>query len=211
MEKNGGRCKKCKLGIIAAAAVFLILVGIAVLLILGHYYDLTKAQANPEKLKNFRENKYGFLMDYPFGWSLDVSYDYYAKGLMNADLNNKKCESKAKQCNADCADIRILAGKKPLAGEGLGLLSQLYEDFMMVRDFSGTSALVTVLEINSKKVFKVDDDALTLTLNGICPGPLYVFETDSGCFVYIFAGYGAKAAADNSGTIEKIISSINIK
>ena len=210
MEKDGGRCKKCRLGIMAAAAVFLILVVAAVLLISGRYYDLTKAQADPSKLKNFRENRYGFSMNYPLGWSLDVSYDYYAKGLMNVDIDNKKCASKAKQCNADCADIRILAGKKPLAGEGLGLLTQLYEDFMMVRDFSNTSALVTVLDIDSKKVFKVDDDALTLALNGICSGPLYVFETDSGYFIYVFAGYGANAAAGNSGTVEKIISSINI-
>jgi len=184
---------------------------LAAVFLFFHYCDSTKAQGDPSKLKNFRENRYGFSMDYPAGWSLDVSYDYYAKGLMNADIDNKKCESRGKQCNADCADISILVGKKPSLGEGTGLLSQLYEDFMMVRDFSGTSALVTVLEINSKKVFKVDDDALTLALNGICPGPLYVFGTDSDYFIYVFAGNGANAEPGTAAVVEKIISSVNIK
>jgi len=190
-----------------------VLSGAAVLTAAGFlffwYSNSTKAQADPAKLKNFQEKNYGFSMDYPSGWSLDTGYDHYARGLMNVDLDNKKCGFNSKQCNADCADVRILAGKKPLVGESTGLLAQLYEDFMMIRDFSGTSPLVTPLEMGSKKVFKVDDGALTKTLNGICSGPLYVFETDSGYFIYVFAGYGANAAA-NSETIEKIIPSIKI-
>ena len=174
------------------------------------YSDSFRAQADSREWKNFREADYGFSMDYPAGWSLNVSYDRYSKGLMNADLSNKKCGFNSKQCDADCADIRILVGKKPSRGEASGLLTQLYEDFMMVRDFSQASLLVATLDLGAKKVFKVDDDALTLALNGVCAGPLYVFETDSGNFAYVFAGYGSNAAG-NPAEVEKIISSISIK
>lgn len=150
-------------------------------------------------------------MSYPANWSLEIGYDRYAKGLMNADIVNKKCGYVPAQCGADCVDAMILVGKKPASGQTSGLPTQLYEDFMMARDFSSASPLVKTLDIGPRKVYKVDDNALTLALNGSCSGPLYIFETDSGYFVYVFAGYGADAAGSNTQTIEKIISSINIK
>ena len=190
------------------------LLAIAVLVLAGFWFfwssGAAKAKADDSKLKNFAEKEYGFSMNYPANWSLDIGYDRYAKGIMNADIANKKCGFGSLQCDPNCVDTRILVGKKPAAGQTSGLLTQLYEDFMMARDFSNASPLVKTLDIGSRKVYKVDDNALTLALNGSCSGPLYIFETDSGYFVYVFAGYGVNAAG-NSQTIEKIISSINIK
>jgi hypothetical protein len=128
---------------------------------------------------------------------------------MGVELNNKKCNLNSGQCNADCADIRVLIGKKPNGGQTPGLFTQLYEDFMMVRDFS-SAALVDTIDLDSKKIFKVSDGRVTLAMTGACAGPLYTFDTGSGYFVYVFAGYG-NAAAGISGDVEKIISSIDIK
>jgi hypothetical protein len=171
--------------------------------------SLFPAQTEAQKWKNFSEQKFGFSVDYPAGWALDANYDRYAPGIMDAELNNKKCGLNRNQCAAGCADVRILVGKKPEGGKATGLFSQLYEDFMMVRDFSSAS-LVDTLELNSKKIFKVADDQVTLAMTGACAGPLYTFDTGSGYFVYVFAGYGAEAA-DVSADVEKIISSISIK
>jgi hypothetical protein len=146
-------------------------------------------------------------MDYPGDWALAVDYGRYGDGLMSAELNNKKCGSAAGQCDSECIDARVLAGKIPESGATPGLFTQLYEDFMMVRDFS-TASLVNALDFDSQKVFKVADNGPTLALNGRCPGPLYVFETKTGYFVYVFAGGGQNAAIDP--TIEKIINSIEI-
>lgn len=173
------------------------------------YSNFSQAQTDSAKWKNFKEEVYGLSVDYPANWSFDINYDRYAAGLMGVELNNKKCNLNSGQCNADCADIRVLIGKKPNGGQTPGLFTQLYEDFMMVRDFS-SAALVNTLDLNSKKVFKVASDAPTLALTGGCAGPLYVFQTDSDYFVYVFAGYGNNAAGV-TGDVEKIISSINIK
>ena len=54
-------------------------------------------------------------------------------------------------------------------------------------------------------------DGPTLSLNGSCGGPLYIFETESGYFAYIFTGYGSSAASTSNDAIQKIISSIEIK
>ncbi len=168
----------------------------------------SKAASDSSKWKTFKEDAYGFLVGYPGSWSLDVSYDRYAPGLMNADLTNKKCGFNPKECAVDCVDMRILVGKKPESGSAPGLLGQLYEDFMMVRDFS-TASLISTLDMAPKKVFEVASDAPTQSMTGSCGGPLYVFETDTD-FVYVFAGYGSDAAT-NAATVEKIISSIEIK
>jgi hypothetical protein len=203
------------MGLISKHKIVSILLAIAVLGLAGFWLlwslGAINVKADDSKLKNFTENEYGFSMSYPANWSLDVGYDRYAKGLMNANIANKKCGFGLAQCDSDCVDARILIGKKPASGQTSGLLTQLYEDFMMARDFSNASPLVKTLDIGSRKVYKVDDNALTLALNGSCSGPLYIFETNSGYFVYVFAGYGANAASGNSQTIEKIISSINIK
>jgi len=172
------------------------------------YPGYSKAQDENAKWKSFSEDTYGLSIEYPAAWSLDAGYDHYSKGLMNVDLNNKKCGFNPKTCNSECADIRILVGQKPEGERAQGLFAQLYEDFMMVRDFSN-NPIVATLELGSKKVFKVANDSATLALNGVCPGPLYVFETDSGYFVYVFAGIG-QSAANIGETVEKIISSVKI-
>lgn len=146
-------------------------------------------------------------MSYPAHWALDANYNRYAAGIFSAELNNKKCGGRNGECAVECVDMRMLVAKKPLEGQGDSLLIQLYEDFMMVRDFS-ISPLVEEISLNSKKIFQVKHDGPTLALNGTCPGPLYVFGTGD-YFVYVFAGYGADAArADNQ--IREIVDSIRI-
>ena len=171
--------------------------------------DFLQAKSGDNEWKNFKEDVYGLSIDYPADWSFDINYDRYADGLMGVELNNKKCDLNSGQCGVNCADVRVLIGKKPESGEGQGLFTQLYEDFMMVRDFS-TASLVSTLDFAPKKVFKVDNSAVTMALNGACAGPFYVFETDSGYFAYVFAGYGA-GASDATARVEEIISSIGVK
>lgn len=170
-----------------------------------NHYGLLQAQIETGKWKNFSENEYNFSIDYPANWSLDVNYGQYAKGILSADLSNKKCQKG--QCDSDCVDARVLVARKPAGTGAQALILQLYENFMMVRDFS-ESPQVSALDLGAKKVFKVIDEQPTLALNGRCAGPFYVFETEKQ-FVYVFAGYGA-GAADLSGDVEKIIESIEI-
>jgi hypothetical protein len=169
----------------------------------------SEAQENLAQWKNFSESNYGFSFDYPAGWSLDISYDRYGASLMSADLSNKKCGFNPKQCAADCLDARILVGKKTSGNEVTPLFVQLYEDFMMVRDFSDASSMVSSINLGSKKVYKVANNSPTAALTGACAGPLYVFETETS-FAYVFAGYGSNSVGATS-TVEKIIASINIR
>ena len=202
-QNNCSRCD-CRKKTLIAGAVFLGLVFCAVFLLAKQAQ--TQASDDWSKWKNFNEDIYGLSIDYPAGWTADVNYDRYAPGIISAELNNKKCGAK-NQCGSDCVDVRVLVAKKPVNGQGQGLLLQFYEDFMMVRDFS-ISPLVSEVELDSKKIFQVESGAPTLALNGACPGPLYVFETDSGYFAYVFAGYGTNAVAD--GEVRKIIDSVKI-
>jgi hypothetical protein len=190
----------CRKKTLVALAVFLALVLASAWILIG------QAQTGQDKWKNFKEKTYGFSMDYPANWALDVNYDRYAPGIISAELNNRKC-AKSGQCDLDCVDLRVLAARKPVDGQGSGLLVQLYEDFMMVRDFS-ISPLVSEIELASKKIFQVENGDPTLALNGACAGPLYVFETKD-YFAYVFAGYGANAASADEQTRE-IINSIAV-
>ncbi|MFZ3073989.1 MAG: hypothetical protein WA093_02570 [Minisyncoccales bacterium] len=211
-NKNIGEAVKEVMALVSKHRMILLALALVVFVLVGirffNFFNLYEARADDREWKNFAEDIYGFSMDYPADWSLDVDYDRYAKGLMSAELNNKKCGFSYKKCDNNCADIRIIAGKKPGGGESRGLFTQLYEDFMMVRDFS-TASLISTLDFNSKKVFKVASDQPTLALTGACAGPFYTFETDSGYFVYVFAGYGANAASVDDET-RKIIDSIKI-
>ena len=197
----GGGCRKKT---IVAGAMFLALVAAAVFLL------VKQAQSQPffgAEWKDFRENTLGVSFVYPSNWNLAANYDRYAPGIFSAEMDNKKCASAPGKCASECVDLRILAAKKPLDGRGDSLVVQLYEDFMMVRDFS-VSSLVAEINSGSKKVFRVDHGGPTLALNGTCSGPLYLFEAGD-YFVYVFAGYG-DAVADPAGRTEKIIDSISI-
>jgi hypothetical protein len=200
----------CRRGILIGLAVFAVIVAAAFWLLFrfgrGGFFQ---ANADSQEWKNFKENTYGLSIDYPAGWLLDTNYDRYAPGLMGVELSNKKCGFNSEKCNAGCIDVTILIGKKNSNEQVSGLFTQLYEDFMMVRDFSAAS-IVSTLDLNPKKVFKVASDAPTMALTGACAGPFYVFETDSGYFAYVFAGYGADSAGD-SKNVEKIIDSISVK
>jgi len=192
----------CRNKTLIAFSVFLALVFTSAWILIGQ----AQTGQGQDKWKNFQENIYGFSMEYPANWALAVDYDRYAPGIISAELKNKKC-AKSGQCAGDCVDVRVLAAKKPIDGQGAGLPVQLYEDFMMVRDFS-ISPLVAEIELDSRKIFKVESGDPTLALNGTCAGPLYVFESGD-YFVYVFAGYGADAAGADEQTRE-IINSIAI-
>jgi len=193
---------------------FIAVVGAIVLLGAGFglfwFSNSTEAEADNLKWKDFSEDDYGFSIDYPGSWSFGVSYDRYAQGLLNADLSNKKCKSFTQVCAADCADIRVLAGKIPQGSLTQPLFVQLYENLLAVKDTNNT-ALVEKSEIGGKTVYKVLSEGPTLSLNGACGGPLYIFETNTGYFAYVFTGLGAGASDVNKEAIEKIISSIEIK
>jgi len=200
-ECSGCDCRKKT---IAAAAMFLALVAGAVFLL------VKQAQSQPffgAEWKDFRENTFGISFAYPSNWNLAADYDHYAPGIFSAEMGNKKCAGAPERCDPGCVDLRILAAKKPLDGRGDSLVVQLYEDFMMVRDFS-VSPLVAEIDSGSKKVFQVDHGGPTLALNGACAGPLYLFEAGD-YFVYVFAGYGDSARGEND-KIREIINSIRI-
>jgi len=194
----------CRKKTLVAGAVFLALVASAVFLLVRQAQS--QAMESSGKQKFFQEESMGLSMTYPANWTLNANYDHYAPGIFSVEINNKKCGGKPGECAAGCVDARILAAKKPLQGKGDNLTIQLYEDFMMVRDFS-ISPLVEEIDLASKKIFQVKSGDPTLALNGACPGPLYVFETKS-YFVYMFAGYGNGVDAD--GQIREIINSIAI-
>lgn len=194
----------CRKKTIAAGAMFLVLVAAAIFLL------VRQAQSQPffgAEWKNFRENTLGISFAYPSSWNLVADYDHYAPGIFSAEMDNKKCAGAPGKCGSECIDLRILAAEKPLDGRGDSLVVQLYEDFMMVRDFS-VSPLVAEIDSGSKKVFQVDHGGPTLALNGACAGPLYLFEAGD-YFVYVFAGYGDSASGEND-KIREIINSIRI-
>ena len=187
------------------------LLALAALFLAGFWllerFDLSWAQNSAvDDWKEFAEDRHGFSILYPQNWAFDISYDNYSSGLLAAKIENKKCEINSSQCAAGCVDIRMLSGKKNLESGASALLVQLYENFMMVRDFP-SAPLVQIVDIGGKKVFKVADEQATLALNGNCPGPLYVFETQNH-FVYVFVGNGADAGALIE--VDKIIGSINV-
>ncbi len=201
--RDCSRCD-CRKKTIVAAATFLVLVAAAVFLL------VKQAQSQPlfgAAWKDFRENTFGISFAYPWNWNLATDYDYYAPGIFSAEMDNKKCAGESGKCGSDCVDLRILAAKKPLDGRGDSLVVQLYEDFMMVRDFS-VSPLVAEIDSGAKKVFQVDHGGPTLALTGACAGPLYLFEAGD-YFVYVFAGQGDSASGEND-KIREIIDSIRI-
>ena len=167
-----------------------------------------RAQVDESEWKNFSEKRVGLSLDYPRSWSFDLGYDRYSKGLVNVDIVNKKCGGSSGACAADCVDIRVFAGGQPTAGSSQ-LFIQLYEDMLAVKD-TNNPELVQKLDIGDKIVYKILNEAPTLSLNGSCAGPLYIFDSRSGYFVYIFAGYGADAASSGEETVEKVISSLII-
>lgn len=195
---------KHKLFSIAAGLIIIASVSFGML----YFFNFTQAKADDSKWKNFSENNYGFSISYPAGWSFDAEYDRYAPGLIDAVIKNKECGSSRGVCAADCADIRILAGKKPEGKLTQPLFVQLYEDLLAVKD-TNNPELVQNLEIGGKTVYKVLSETPTLSMTNSCGGPLYIFETDSGYFAYVFTGLGSVYGEE--ATIEKIISSINIK
>ncbi len=167
-----------------------------------------RAQIENPVWKNFSEQKYGLSLQYPGNSSFNVGYDRYAAGLINVDIVGKNCSNTASECAAACADIRIFIGSQP-SGNSSQLFIQLYEDMLGVKD-TNNPELVQKLNIGGKAVYKVLNEAPTLSLNGACGGPLYVFDAGNGYFAYIFAGYGAEAATAGEETVQKIISSLNV-
>ncbi len=196
--------------VFARKKTFSILASLTVFVAAGfwllNHCGLLQAQNDGGKWKNFTEGVYGFSVDYPADWGIDANYDQYAPGIISAEMHNKECGGQ-NQCGFDCVDIRILAAKKEIGGKSHGLLLQLYEDFMMVRDFADAS-LVKEVDLAGKKAFELVDNQATLALNGRCGGPFYVFETEKH-FVYIFTGYGADIA-EISGEAKKIIESVKV-
>jgi len=127
---------------------------------------------------------------------------------MNVDIVNKKCKNYTGDCAADCADIRIFIGGVPNS-DSSQLFVQLYEDALAVKDTDNPD-LVRKMDISGKTVYKIMNDQPTLSLNGSCAGPLYIFDAGNNKFVYIFAGYGANAAESGEQTVQKIISSLAV-
>jgi hypothetical protein len=167
-----------------------------------------RAQVDESEWKNFSEKRFGLSLDYPRSWSFDVGYDRYSKGLVNVDIVNKKCGGSPGACAADCVDIRVFAGGQPTAGSSQ-LFIQLYEDMLAVKD-TDNPELVQKLDIGGKTVYKILNEAPTLSLNGSCAGPLYIFDAGTGYFAYVFAGYGADAASSGEETVKKVISSLTV-
>ena len=202
------------MALISKHKVLSIVVGIIVLAGAGFslfwFSNHTEAEANSSKWKNFSETNFGFSMDYPGSWSFGASYDRYANGLIDVALSNKKCVSIVDACAADCVDVRVLAGKKPEGSSTPALFVQLYEDLLGIKD-TNNPELVQKIEIGGKTVYKVLKEGPTLSLNGKCGGPLYIFETDAGYFAYVFTGLGTNAATASKDTIEKMIASMDIK
>ncbi|MCU0653703.1 MAG: hypothetical protein MUD10_05600 [Candidatus Pacebacteria bacterium] len=201
------------MGLIARHKLISISAGTAVVAVVCFGFSLFsnfgRAEAENSKWKSFSEKNYGFSTEYPGSWSFEVGYDRYAPGLINAEITNKKCGSFSKSCNADCVDLRILSGKNPQGTATSALFIQLYENFQAVKS-SHNAEMVNKMDLGGKTVYKVMSSAPTLSLNGACGGPLYIFETDAGYFAYVFAGLGERAAANEEAVVEKIISSIKV-
>jgi hypothetical protein len=168
-----------------------------------------EAESGTQKWKNFSENRFGFAMDYPSNWGIDHAYDRYAAGMLNIDLNNKK-NGWNSECGPGYVDLRIFVGSEPGIGtkdSGADLKSQLYREIEMIKN-SGNAELVENMNIEGKNAFKIKSDAPTLSLNGRCPGPLYLVDRSGKSFVYIFAGTGSDAKEIGEKIVRQIISSI---
>lgn len=167
-----------------------------------------EAESAAKKWKNFSEERFGFSMDYPPGWDIDRAYDRYAAGMLNIDLNNKKNGRNA-GCGPEYIDLRIFIGDKPkdvAANSGNDLKSRLYQEIEMIKN-SGNADLVENMNIEGKNAFKIKSDAPTLSLNGRCPGPLYLVDAGDA-FVYVFAGTGSEARDLGEKIAGQIIASI---
>ena len=202
------------MAIISRHRLFSVVAGIIILAGAGFslfwFSYRTEAEADNSKWKNFSETEYGLSMDYLGNWSFGASYDRYAKGLIDVALSNRKCQSIVEGCSADCVDIRVLAGKTPEGSSPQALFVQLYEDLLAVKD-TNNPELVQKMDIGGKTVYKVLAEGPTLSMNGKCGGPLYIFETRAGYFAYVFTGLGSNAANASKDMIEKMIASIDIK
>ena len=173
------------------------------------YFRIMGADAS-SSVKYFQVADHGFEMQYPTDWSIASGYGRYAAGLLDVELNNKKCWIGYTECRADCVDIRIFAGKKPASGQGSGLGAQLYQQAQTAKA-ADNKDLVEQMDMGGKKVTKIKSTAPTQALNGACAGPLYIYEADSGTFVYIFSGYGSGVSfAAGEDMVKQIISSINV-
>ena len=185
----------------------IILVGVGTFAL--KYFRIMGADAS-SSVKYFRETAHGFEMQYPTDWSIASGYGRYAAGLLDIELNNNKCWIGYTDCRADCVDIRIFAGKKPDSDQGADLGAQLYRQAQTAK-IANNKDLVEQMDIGGKKVTKIKSTAPTQALNGSCGGPLYIYETDSGTFVYIFSGFGSNMSySAGEDTVKQIISSINI-
>lgn len=208
------RKKISKIHAIAAiAGLFLVSAGSCA----WQYWHLTPARAasDSQKWKGFEEDFYGFTMRYPSAWSIDYDYDRYAKGLMHIALDNKPAKKQKTQsavCAPDAVDLHFFVGYKPQTESETGgpdLKSQLYREIELIKD-SGNFDLVESLNINNKEAFKVKSDDPTLSLNGVCAGPLYLIDLGGNAFAYIFAGMGSDARVSGEETIRQMISSMKI-
>ncbi len=187
----------CAISIVAGAG-FLVL----------RHPGFLSAQTDDPVWKNFSETRVGVSLDYPQNWSFNVGYDKYARGLMNIDIVNKKCGDSAGKCAVDCVDIRVFIGGKP-DNDSSQLFIQLYEDALAVED-TDNPGLVRDLDIGGKTVYEILNDQPTLSLNGSCAGPLYIFDAGNGKFAYVFSGHGSDAAAMAKQAVQKIISSFTV-
>jgi hypothetical protein len=173
------------------------------------YFRIMGADAS-SSVKYFRETDHGFVMQYPIDWSIASGYGRYAAGLLDIELNNNKCWVGYTECRADCVDIRIFAGKNPDNDQGTDLGAQLYHQAQAAKT-ANNKDLAEQMDIGGKLVTKIKSTAPTQALNGACGGPLYIYETDSGTFVYIFSGFGSGIDyAASEDIVKQIISSINV-
>lgn len=165
-----------------------------------------EAGSNDGKWKHFSEDRFGFQMDYPRYWKADHAYERYAAGMLDLDLNNKK-KGTGSGCGFEYIDVKIFVGNKDEAGRANDLKSQLYREIETIKN-SGKADLVEKIDVEGMNVYKVKSDAPTLSLNGSCPGPLYLIDTGGKAFVYIFAGMGEGAKERWEMESKRIISSI---
>lgn len=196
-----------KTGIILAALIVLVSAGMGVY---SRQFKPTPADADMTVWKGFQENTFGFAMRYPEKWAFDYSYDHYAKGLMDIDINNKK-NTENGRCVPDYIDLKIFVGNAPAEIDqgATDLKNQLYRETELIKS-SGNTNLVETMSINDNSVFKIKSEAPTLSLNGICPGPLYLIDASNQTFIYVFAGLGEGAKTKEGKIINQIVASMKI-
>jgi len=64
------------------------------------------------------------------------------------------------------------------------LFIQLYENAIAVKDTNNPD-LVQKITIGNKTVYKILNEQPTLSLNGNCAGPLYIFDVGNNKFIYV--------------------------